>query len=305
MQQDLNDLYYYVQVVDYGGFTQAGRALDIPKSKLSRRIAALEERLGVRLLQRSTRSFSVTPIGQQYYNHCQAMLVEAEAAQNVVELSQSQPCGTLRMACPTALLHTDVGQMVADYMREFPQVSVELIGLNRPVDVVAEGLDLALRVRPLPLADSNLAMRVLGYVSQHLVASPVLLARHSELKHPVDLAQLPSLGYGRSLERQTWQLLGPAQARASQHYHPRFVTTDMLTLLQTAIAGEGVVLLPPMLTQKALDSGELARVLPDWAATREVIHAVFPSRRGLVPAVRAMLDHLARQFATSSDAEAP
>ena len=107
--QDLNDLYYFAQVVEHGGFAPAGRALGIPKSKLSRRIALLEERLGVRLLQRSTRRFSVTEIGQDYYGHCKAMLVEAEAAQEAIELTRAEPRGVVRLTCPVALLHARVG----------------------------------------------------------------------------------------------------------------------------------------------------------------------------------------------------
>src|SRR4249920_3445575 len=106
--QDLNDLYYFAMVVDHGGFAPAGRALGIPKSKLSRRIALLEERLGVRLIQRSTRRFAVTEIGQNYYAHCKAMLVEADAAQAAVEQTRSEPRGTVRLTCPVALLHARV-----------------------------------------------------------------------------------------------------------------------------------------------------------------------------------------------------
>ncbi len=296
MQQDLNDIYYFVQVVDHGGFSQASRALNLPKSRLSRRIALLEERLGVRLLQRSTRSFSVTPIGQQYYGHCRAMLVEAEAAENVIAMSQSEPCGTLRMTCPIALLHAHVGQMATGYMAQFPKVNVELIGINRPVDVVAEGLDLAIRVRPLPLEDSDLAMRVLSHTTQHLVASPKLLAEYPAIKHPIDLTTLPSLSYGPSIERQVWRLQGPEGERVSQHHQPRFATTDMRTLLDATLAGEGVAQLPSLLMDDDIESGRLRRLLPGWNLQQEVIHAVFPSRRGLVPAVRAMLDHLAKGF---------
>ena len=113
---DLNDLYFYVQVVDHGGFSAAGRALGTPKSKLSRRVALLEDRLGVRLLQRSTRRFAVTEIGQEYYRHCVAMLVEADAAQEAVDLTRSEPRGVVRLSCPTALLDYQVGSMLATFM---------------------------------------------------------------------------------------------------------------------------------------------------------------------------------------------
>ena len=136
---DLNDLYFFAQVVDHKGFAAAGRALGLPKSKLSRRIALLEERLGVRLIQRSTRRFAVTDIGADYYRHCKAMLVEADAAQEAIELTRAEPQGTVRLSCPVALVHYQVGQMLADFMAQCPRVQVQLESTNRRVDVIPEG----------------------------------------------------------------------------------------------------------------------------------------------------------------------
>src|SRR6478609_9126967 len=124
--QDLNDLYYFVQVVDHAGFAPAGRALGMPKSKLSRRIALLEERLGVRLIQRSTRRFAVTEIGQNYYAHCKAMLVEAQSAQEAIDQTRAEPCGIVRLTCPVALLDVRVGEMIAAFMAAYPRVEVHL-----------------------------------------------------------------------------------------------------------------------------------------------------------------------------------
>ena len=159
---DLNDLYYYVQVVDHVGFAPAGRAIGVPKSKLSRRIALLEERLGVRLIQRSTRRFSVTEIGQTYYSHCKAMLVEAQAAQEAIDITSADPQGIVRVTCPVALLHANVGAMLADFMVDNPRVTVHLEATNRRVDPVGEAIDVALRVRPPPIEDSDLVMRVMA-----------------------------------------------------------------------------------------------------------------------------------------------
>ena len=138
--QDLNVLYFYVQVVDHGGFAPAGRALGLPKSKLSRRIARLEDGLGVRLIQRSTRRFAVTDVGQTYYAHCKAMLVEAEAAQEAIDVTRSEPRGIVRMTCPTALLDARVGPMLAEFMAQNPRVDVHLDSTNRRVDVIGEAV---------------------------------------------------------------------------------------------------------------------------------------------------------------------
>jgi len=298
--QDLNDLYYFAQVVDRGGFAPAGRALGIPKSKLSRRIAALEDRLGVRLIQRSTRYFSVTEIGQTFHAHCKAMLVEAEAAEEAIELTRSEPRGVVRMTCPVALLDMQVGRMVADFMVAYPRVEVHLESTNRRVDVVGEGIDLAVRVRPPPLQDTDLVMRVLGERSQCLVASADLLARHGKPVVPADLLHLPSMDLGVPQSEHVWNLQGPDGAQAAIHHRPRLVTRSMGALRTAAEAGVGVVQLPSMLLREEFARGALVRVIEEWTPRAEIVHVVFASRRGLLPSVRALLDFLAERFAAST-----
>ncbi|AOJ01370.1 MULTISPECIES: LysR family transcriptional regulator [Burkholderia] len=295
--RDLNDLYYFVQVVDHGGFAPAGRALNMPKSKLSRRIALLEERIGMRLIQRSTRRFAVTDVGQTYYTHCRAMLVEADAADEAVALMRAEPRGIVRMTCPVALLDTLVGDMIAAFMAECPLVEIHLEETNRRVDVVGEGIDVALRVRPPPLEDSDLVLRVLAERGQCLVASPRLLDRTGVPHVPADLAALPSLAIGAPQDEHTWNLHGPGGAHAAIHHRPRLVTRGMFAVRAAAVAGVGVVQLPTMMVHDQIVRGELRQLLPGWAPRREIVHAVFASRRGLLPSVRALLDFLAQRFA--------
>ncbi|MFC3550598.1 LysR family transcriptional regulator [Lysobacter cavernae] len=294
--QDLNDLYYYAQVVERGGFAPAGRALGVPKSKLSRRIALLEERLGIRLIQRSTRHFSVTEVGQTYYTHCKAMLVEAEAAQEAIDMTRSEPRGIVRMTCPVTLLDSRIGEMVADFMVAHPRVELHLEATNRRVDVIGEGVDVAIRVRPPPLQDSDLVLRVLADRGQCLVASPALLQQSGTPRVPADLSQLPSLDLGVPQNEHVWQLFGPDGAQATVYHRPRYITRGMLALRTAAMAGVGVVQLPTMVVSGPLARGELVHVLPQWAPRREIIHAVFASRRGLLPSVRALIDFLGERF---------
>jgi DNA-binding transcriptional LysR family regulator len=294
--RDLNDLYYFVQVVDHGGFAPAGRALGMPKSKLSRRIALLEERLDARLVMRSTRRFSVTELGQTYYAHCRAMLVEAEAADEAVALTHSAPRGIVRMTCPVALLEARVGAMVAAFMAANPMVEVHLEDTNRRVDVIAEGVDVAIRVRPPPLEDSELVLRVLADRGQCLVASPALLAAHGTPQAPAELARLPSLALGLPQGEHAWTLFGPEAAQVAIHHRPRLLTRSMPALRAAAVAGVGVVQLPTMMVCDQIEAGELVRVLPEWAPRREIVHAVFASRRGLLPSVRGLIDFLAARF---------
>lgn len=294
--EDLNDLYYFTQVVDYQGFAPAGRALAMPKSKLSRRIALLEERLGVRLIQRSTRRFSVTEIGQDYYTHCKAMLVEAEAAQEAIELTRSEPRGTLRVTCPITLLHARVGPMLADFMAECPGIAIHLEATNRRVDVIGERIDVAIRARPPPLEDSDLVIRVLAERKWCLVASPALLAGSAVPRVPADLNGLPSVDFGPPHREHTWQLSGPDGASATIHHQPRLVTDDMVALRLAAMAGVGIAHLPTMMVADELMQGTLLRLVPDWVPKSGIVHAVFPSRRGLLPSVRKLIDFLAKRF---------
>jgi DNA-binding transcriptional LysR family regulator len=292
MMDDLNDLFYFVKVVEHGGFTQAGRALNMPKSKLSRRIADLEERHDVRLLQRSTRHFSVTETGREFYKHCVAVLVEAEAAREVIVRKRAEPQGIVRMSCPTALLEYRISAPLVGFMAAYPKVEVHLEATNRRVDVLGEGLDLALRVRFPPLEDSGLVMRVLCQSHQRLVAAPGFARAHGLPADPAALAGLPSLDWGPPRDH-TWQLVGPDGAGTNVRHRPRYVTDDMTALRQAALSGVGIAQLPWMVAEADLGAGALVDIVPGWAPKGGIVHAVFPSRRGQLPAVRLLIDWLA------------
>ncbi|NYT22200.1 LysR family transcriptional regulator [Alcaligenaceae bacterium] len=293
---DLNELYYFAQVVEHGGFAPAGRALGIPKSKLSRRVALLEKRLGTTLLRRSTRSFSVTEVGRRYYEHCRAMLTEAEAAEEFAASTHAEPCGLVRLSCPVALLAARVGAILGRFMAQYPRVVLHVDETNRRVDVVAEGLDLAIRVRPPPLQDSDLVLRTLAERRQCLVAAPRLLAARGQPSGPMDLSHWPSLDMGLPQETHRWLLQGPDGGHAEVRHSPRYVTQSMPALRDAALGGVGVVQLPTMFIRDELDGGSLVRILPDWEPRPEIIHAVYASRRGQMPAVRSLLDCLVQAF---------
>lgn len=295
--QDLNDLYYFVQVVDHGSYAAAGRAIGMPKSKLSRRIIALEDRLGVRLLQRSTRKLAVTEIGQEYYRHCVAMLVEASAAQEAIDRSRSGPQGLIRVSAPPALVCFEIGPMIARYMAVNPRVTVELESTSRRVDVIGEAVDVAVRVRFPPLEQTDLVMRTLGESPQRLVASPRLLADRKLPLVPADLATLPSLDFAPMLPRHVWQLDSSEGGSVRIAHKPRLVTDDMSQLLHAALEGVGVAKLPNMVTGRYIASGQLLDATPGWTPQSGIVHAVFPSRRGLLPSVRGLIEFLAVEYA--------
>ncbi|UYG05585.1 LysR substrate-binding domain-containing protein [Halomonas sp. LR3S48] len=294
--QDLNDLYYFVQVVDHGGFAPAGRALGLPKSKLSRRIAQLEDRLGTRLIHRSTRHLSVTELGQAYYRHCVAMLVEAEAAEELIKTNIQQPRGTVRLSCPPSLLNYLITPLLVRFMAQCPDVEVQVEATSRRVDVIKEGLDMAIRVRFPPLEDSDLSMKVLSRSPQRLLAAPVLLEGRPKPRATGDLAGLPSLDFDQVDRQHLWVLDGPDGATARIRHHPRLVTDHAETLHQAALAGLGVAKLALLVAGQDLQAGHLVDVLPGWKPRGGILHAVFPSRRGVLPAVRALLDFLAENI---------
>src|SRR3954462_12241203 len=191
--QDLNDMLYFAEVVDRGGFAAAGRALGLPKSKLSRRVAELESRLGVRLLQRTTRKLSLTEAGELYHRHAVAMREEAEAAEEAVAMVQNEPRGTVRVMCPITLAQTTIGPLLPRFLKEHPLVRVEMQLTNRVVDLVKEGVDVALRVRPTLEDSGSLVVKKLAESQSLVVASPSLLEQHGKPASVEDLAKLPSI----------------------------------------------------------------------------------------------------------------
>lgn len=289
---DLNDMLYFTEVVERGGFAAAGRALGIPKSRLSRRVADLESQLGVRLLQRTTRKLALTEVGEQYLKHCLAMREAAQAAAQVAAQVQTEPRGTLRVSCPVTLAQSSIAVLVPLFMREHPQVRVEMQVSNRVVDLVEDGIDVALRVRPTLEASGSLVIKQLGISRGVLVASPELLARQPLPATPEDLARLDTVAMSVSDGRASWRLLGPDGAEFVFVHQPRYVADDLLTLKLAALMGTGVAVLPDYMCRDELRDGRFVSLLPDWAPPAGVVHAVFPSRRGLVPAVRRFLDFL-------------
>src|SRR5882757_6828986 len=291
--QDLNNLYFFAKVVDFGSYTAAAKALGLQTSKLSRRIAALETELGVRLINRTTRSLSLTEAGKTFHRHCLALLDEAQAAKDAMSQILASPQGLVRMSCPTGLLQGGVADVLVRFLARQPRVRIALDATNRRVDVVDEGLDIAMRVRKPPLEDSDLAMRAFGPDEMILVASPEFIAAHGEPQTLEDIGRMPTLSMGSAAdEHSTWRFVGMDGEPAELIHLPRLCTDDLFTLRRAALQGIGAVLIPHLAVANDLEGGTLVRLLPSLKAHVGVMHAVFPSRRGMIPAVRALLDLL-------------
>lgn len=294
--QDLNDMLYFAEVVERGSFAAAGRALGLPKSRLSRRVAELEARLGVRLLQRTTRKLSLTQVGEIYLRHCSAMRDEALFAAEAVAHLQVEPRGTLRIACPVTLAQSTLGYLIPRYMALHPQVKLDMRVTNRVVDLVEEGIDIALRVRPTLDDSGSLVVKQLGATSGYLLASPEQLRRQGIPATPEDLSRLDTVAMSATDGRSAWVLVGPEGQEFTFHHQPRYVADDLQTLKLAVLAGTGVSFLPDTLSMAERQAQLLVPVLPGWAPKPGMVHAVFPSRRGQVPAVRSFLDFMGRHM---------
>jgi len=296
---DLNDLRLFSEVVEHGSYTAAARSLGLQTSKLSRRIRALEEELGVRLLNRTSRSLSLTETGRQFHQHCLALVAEAKAAKDIVDRTRSTPQGTVRISCPVALLESGISTIIARYVQDNPEVQVLLDATNRRVDVVEEGLDFAIRVRLPPLENTDLAVRQLGVSIHILVASPELAARYPTPSSIESMKEWPTLSMASSSERFVWNLVDVIDAGGrvtSWAHQPRLATDDLASLRVAAISGVGVAMLPRELVEADIQAGRLQHLLPGLASTPGLVHALFPTRRGMVPAVRHLLDALVAGF---------
>ena len=291
---DLNDLYYFAAVVDHGGFAAAERALGIPKSRLSRRISALEGELGVRLLQRSTRRFAVTDVGTSVHRHAQSMLAEAQAAREAVDRLSAEPRGVVRVSVPVGLAQQQIPQLLPEFLARYPKVRVQLHVSNRRVDLINEGFDVAVRVRNKLDDDGSLIMRSFGQIQELLVASPAYLDRAGRPKTPDELADHVTLSMSEDEARQRWELQRDGETRRID-LKPRVAGFDFPMLMALAKQGVGITMLPETLCADAVRAGELEVVLPQWRLPQGIAHVVFASRRGMLPAVRVFIDFLAEK----------
>src|SRR5580698_2459633 len=256
---NLNDLREVHQVVEHGGFSAAERVLGISKSRLSRRLTELEASLGVRLLQRSTRKLALTEAGQLFYQHCQAMLSEAQAAVNVVQQLRSSPRGTVRVSVPVTISQTFLSAIMPDFLHRYPEVRVVMRVTNRVVDLYEDGIDVALRVRSEPPASSTLVARPLWRSEQMLVAAPSLLKPNAPPLQPSELTQFDTIDVPSSDGRHVFRMIAPDGTRHEFEHEPRLVTADLGMIREAVMRGVGIASLPDMMYLAPLRSGQMSR----------------------------------------------
>ena len=295
---DLNDFFYFVQVIDRGVFTAAGRTLRIPKSTLSHRIQQLETNLGVRLLNRTSRRFGMTDAGEEFCRHAMVMLREAELAETAIRHRLNEPTGALRCTAAVATMQFAMRAIVPDFLLRYPKINVVAHATDRNIDIIGENYDVAIRAHSDPLPDSALVQRTLTPAPWLLFAGSAYLTAREAPQTPKDLQSHPSLFMMRTGVTPVWRLRHANNAKAEEvmRLTPRLLSDDMIGLKQAAIAGLGIVALPGYVCREDVRSGALRRVLPAWHAGDSTITALIAYRQGLLPAVRAFLDHLAAEF---------
>lgn len=297
--QDLTNYALFAKVVEHAGISAAARALNMPKSTLSRRIGDLEDHLGVRLLNRTTRQLNLTDIGREVLVHSQTLLEAAQAAEHVTQQVREQPRGRVRISCPYAISESLLQPLLPDFMALYPEVTIDLMSTNQPVDLIEQHVDIALRVRSF-IEDSSLIARSITTSRPSLVAAPELVSRFGEPQHPSDLLGWPTLSLHQSSGRYQWQVFSTIKDKGSERYtltyQPRLITDDMGMLKAAAMKRQGITVLPNFICQKELASGELVRLLPDWHLPVGILHLVYIQRRGLLPAVRKLVDFLVEKM---------
>ena len=299
--RDLNDLGFYAAVVTHGGFSAASRALGLPKSRISRRVAALESQLGVRLVERSTRRFKVTEVGQDVYRHARAALTEAEAIEDVVARLKAEPQGLVRISCP---MDSDrlIGAALPGFLARHPKLRVQVIVSNRRVDLIEESVDVAVRVRDRLDTDADLQVRVISRAASLMAASPAFVAEHGQPATPQDIPGFATLSHTDRPGLDRWTLLNGEEEELEIAHEPRLSASSFPILREAAIADLGIGLLPEYVCRDGFETGRLVRILPDWAARQGILHLVFTSRRGQLPGVRAVIDLLAEVLSPRSEA---
>jgi len=291
---DLSAMVLFARVVEAESFTGAARDLGISKSAVSKQISRLEDRLGLRLLNRSTRRLSLTEAGAAFYEGCQRVASEAAAAERIVSRLASGPRGELRVNAPMSFGIRHLGPCLPDFLRRFPELTVDLTLNDRQVDLVEEGFDVAVRIGDL--ADSSLIARRLAPSHRVVVAAPAYLAGRGRPERPEQLADHACLRYSYQAAGREWRFRGPGGERRVKAKGPLSVNNGDV-LRAAALDGLGIAFLPTFFVGPDLRAGRLERLLPDWReAPDSAVHAVYPANRNLSPKVRVFVDFLAERF---------
>lgn len=283
----------FAAVVDSGSFVQAADALDISKPAVSRHVSELEQRLGVRLLQRTTRKLSLTEEGRTFYARCKSLLAELEVAETEISSKAVAVKGLIKVNVPVSFGLLELAKVWPGFMSRYPDVELDITLSDRFVDLVEEGYDLAVRIARMP--NSSLISRKLASSRMILCASPAYLRKHGKPKKPADLAAHTALSYSLLATGDQWEFDGP-EGKTFVTVKPVMRTNSGDSCLAAARQHKGIILQPSFIVAGDLQSGALVELLPGYLSLEFGIYAVYPSRQFVSPKVRAMIDFLSQAF---------
>lgn len=283
---DLNEIMIFIKVVQSGSFSKASEALSLPKSTVSHKVSSLEKRLGMTLIQRTTRKLNITPEGQVYFKHCLQGLTEIQSAETELAAQKGEPQGLLRISAPVDLGNSVMPDLLSRFTRKYPQVRIEVILTERRVDFLAESIDLAIRAGDLK--DSSLIAKKIGAVYFVPVASPRYLKNHAAPTHPRELRQHECLHF-TSFGNEEWHLVS-GKGSLNIPVPSRMTINNLEVVKKLALNGEGIALLPTHLCHAEVRSGALARILPEWRTQITPVHFVYPSQRFVTPKLSAFIE---------------
>jgi DNA-binding transcriptional LysR family regulator len=285
----------FIRVVETGSFSKASGSLGITQPTATKHVAALERRLGARLLHRSTRGVTPTEVGAAYYDKCKAIAAQLDEADNLALLMQARLGGTLRVSTSVAFGRRVLTPLVLQFMRLHPELQVELSFEDRYVNLVEQGIDVAVRMGRL--ADSQLGARYLGTNPWVLVAAPAYLAARGKPRRPADLSQHAALVYSSVQGDERWHFTAADGRTEAVPVRGPLRSNNLSALLAAARAGLGLALLPRYVAHDSLRSGAVQPLLERWALPAQEVHAVFPSPKMLPGKVKSLCDFLAPRFA--------
>lgn len=289
----LQSMAIYVQVVELGSFAAAAKAANLSATMIAKHVAALERRLGSRLLYRTTRRHGLSEVGKLYYDRCKALLADVEAAESSVSLLQGSPRGTLRVTAPVSFGARRLAPAMAEFLRLYPDVSVDLSLSDRVVDLVEEGTEVAVRIGHL--ADSRLVARPLQSYRSLLCAAPAYLRRCGMPRSPADLTSHTCLGFSYARSQGRWRLIRGREERTVR-YSPRLLANNGEALRQAALAGAGILLQPEVLLGDDVAAGKLVRLLPAWTLPERPMHLVHAKDRHMTPKLQRFIEFMLQRF---------
>ncbi|MCH7335751.1 LysR substrate-binding domain-containing protein [Acinetobacter sp. NIPH 2699] len=287
-----DDFHYFYLVVKHGGFSAASEAENISKSKLSRRIIDLENKFNVSLIQRTTRHFKVTELGQEFYEECCKVIAQVECAENVLLKQKSEPQGLVKISCPPLMMHFQIRKLLNQFLKTYPKVEISLELTSRRVDVLHDDVDIAIRTNFEPTQDSSLIVRDVIRTEHCLVAAPELL-QGQHIQHYSELQHYPSVALGIQKNQYIWHLCNVNRDETIDvPYSPRVKSNDLAGVYYAVSDGLGIADLPYLTVQADIEKGKLIHILPEWKSNRGTVQLVYASRKGQRLVVEKLIDTL-------------